>query len=979
MEGFAAKHARDINSLADPDRFKRKRALDTLSTELFDAASRPAAPVRSALIFGDLLQPLCAIAGESVETNREAAIALLARAVHEDEGCTAVALPALLPLFTARVGRMPFAEDAEELRYSLARLLNALLARPDAAAALRTRVADTAEVVRTLAGDAFHSVKVEAAHACVHLARAVPEHLHAVASALARAAVLNLTHQRGPVRVVALSALHAVVPCAGESLPSLLSETVLPAMLSIRFDRTPSVRKQVGTMAGDWLTALPSHAGPATEHKLLHLLVALSADDTPEVSASGLAALEKGATARRAHLEGRSGGQRALHGGAGADLYAAAAAAAPEPGMAGFAASAALAEASAAVLSGSAQAPAAVGPVVEGSPAAAATAAASGLLPHPFVHRPGADARWLLQRALPAILPLILAELGDWTARVRIMGAGSLRSLVILVEGAATPHIDKMLQALITGSRDDEAEVRRCLGAAGQLIGVFTPAAAQLAVLLPILRGEVSGLAGNAMHAASTLAVLAAVLSSMPHTELSPHVPELAAVLALPSLAELEPTALRTQLAIAVAYTVQTGVAGGARGAPVNLAAATLDALLLALLHLQDTSAHVELLSSARASETALAAALHARSPDALFASSASRLVPLLTAGARGWAKASHERRVFDTLLRVHRPALAGRTRDEAEELCGLVIDAFAAASEPSREPELRVSLLALLDSFVTGSEGSGLISPTDSHRGQPDTLSHALAASSGHGSGQSTEEGVTAIDEALRSVLSLGGHSVSNALVDSLLAEGLAGRIVREVLLPNFVWRVGLVASTVRKVAVAVLLALARRRLLPLATLEPLAPSLLLPALTGVLTDEDATTRFMGVSAMAALLTELAGCLDYEAVRTIYPELLKRLDDANDSVRGVACTALGAFAGAAPREAMTGGPVEYTLETLLVHLDDAEGGVQATVYDACLPFVRLDVKTARRLVQAARTKHRHPGYCDRLLGYMDGLAAAHE
>jgi hypothetical protein len=75
----------------------------------------------------------------------------------------------------------------------------------------------------------------------------------------------------------------------------------------------------------------------------------------------------------------------------------------------------------------------------------------------------------------------------------------------------------------------------------------------------------------------------------------------------------------------------------------------------------------------------------------------------------------------------------------------------------------------------------------------------------------------------------------------------------------------------------------------------------------------------------------------------------------------------------------MTGGPVEYTLETLLVHLDDAEGGVQATVYDACLPFVRLDVKTARRLVQAARTKHRHPGYCDRLLGYMDGLAAAHE
>lgn len=31
-----ARLARDVNCMADPDRFKRKRALDTLSKELFD-------------------------------------------------------------------------------------------------------------------------------------------------------------------------------------------------------------------------------------------------------------------------------------------------------------------------------------------------------------------------------------------------------------------------------------------------------------------------------------------------------------------------------------------------------------------------------------------------------------------------------------------------------------------------------------------------------------------------------------------------------------------------------------------------------------------------------------------------------------------------------------------------------------------------------------------------------------------------------
>ena len=62
-----------------------------------------------------------------------------------------------------------------------------------------------------------------------------------------------------------------------------------------------------------------------------------------------------------------------------------------------------------------------------------------------------------------------------------------------------------------------------------------------------------------------------------------------------------------------------------------------------------------------------------------------------------------HNRRVFDTLLRVARPALAGRTAAESKALLSEVVRAFVSSLSPSRDPELRVAQFALLDSFLLG------------------------------------------------------------------------------------------------------------------------------------------------------------------------------------------------------------------------------------------------------------------------------------
>ena len=78
--------------------------------------------------------------------------------------------------------------------------------------------------------------------------------------------------------------------------------------------------------------------------------------------------------------------------------------------------------------------------------------------------------------------------------------------------------------------------------------------------------------------------------------------------------------------------------------------------------------------------------------------------------------------------------------------------------------------------------------------------------------------------------------------------------------------------------------------------------------------------------------LRAVAGSLDPDVGRGLYHEALKRLDDSNDAVRLAGCAALSALA-AAPQppaaETWRGTPVEYAVDTLLLHLDDPAPAIQ--------------------------------------------------
>ena len=1026
-----ARLARDVNCLRDPDRFKRRAGLDALVRALFEPST--SAATRVAVVTQDVARELLELLSDPVEMVRETALTLARRVLTTDGDAAAGPLLLLLmPALVARVGRMPFGEDAEELRLQWSQLLNALLASPPVGRALQSGAAfaNIAEVLRTLSGDAFHAVKVEAALGVGFLCAAVPAHVHLVLGGLAGACVANLGHQRAPVRVAAVGALQVLLPLGGESLPTVLHDVVLVALKQhARFDRTASVRRATCAAVSHWLGgALPHHAlsSRGAEAQLLVLLCSFAADETHEVAAAAVEAIQAAAAASVVALGAAArGGPSAA--GLSRDLAAAAAAAAPDASIHGYDASVTLSEQTAEMHAGT-SVPKPVGSVVhhlrDGDDPGGALP--PPLLPSPFKSRPSAAARALARRLLPSALALVLAELSDWTVRTRLGAAGSLRTLLVLVEGACVGSLDALISALCTGSRDDDADVRRMLGDAGRLVGALAPPAAQLGVLLPQLRGEVAPLAHGA-HYSAALAVLAATLSTMSRDSLAPHLPLLADTLALPALAEDDPPTLRQQLALALAYAVHTGVPQGCfrpLGATPSvresrdeaLPQVALDSFLLALLHLQMGASDDDPVATAGKDTThTLSRVLRYTSAGAMYGSAISRLLPrILSAGggAGSWIRPSPARRTFEALLRCHRMALAGVEPGDAQVNVDAVLEAFSASLAPSREPELRVTQLALLDSFIAGPEEGavwdGVANKTgnDSSRGAPHLLSATqatIAAPAGAAAATARAAALTLSDREASQVAAHSGgthavrrvleaeehaghahassgsgaamHSVCHAAVDAALGEA-SEALVRSCVLPNLVWRVGLVASTVRKIATAALLGALARGLVPRHAAGALV-STLLPALTGCLSDDDATTRHLSSRAIAALLRSLGpGGLSFDGSRLLYPELLKRLDDSNDSVRIAGTAALRELPACTLSRDLVGTASEYTVDILLVHLDDADPSVQGAVYDATLPWAALNVQYALTKARDARSRVRHPAYVDRLIGHLEALSS---
>ncbi|CAK4287642.1 hypothetical protein Ae201684P_000738 [Aphanomyces euteiches] len=510
----------------------------------------------------------------------------------------------------------------------------------------------------------------------------------------------------------------------------------------------------------------------------------------------------------------------------------------------------------------------------------------------PFKSRPPKGARLNAQRLLESVLPSLLEQCSDWTALTRQKSASILRILLILAEDAVNSHVDKILTALAKSCRDDETEVVESVRSCMNVVGRYSQTDLFFSLLLPLAAGRLAG-QDTPHHRTNGLVLLSMGISGMEANRILPHMEAITETLSESGLRDTEVPEMQLNLAHLTASIVATG-------APLFATHDTLAfRLFWVLSHLVASTAE-DSVAHATALETLgeLAKACHV-DEEGLYRKFLSQvLTAIRPENSQTWTKASSNRILFDSLCRRGGRACGDQVH--------LIVPIILAHLDPSKEPDVRLAFLALLETML----GNELIAQSF----QP--------------------------------------------FASSMLVKGIT---------PNIVWQSGKVAATVRKVAMASTYTLLRQGLANQPALFESAPQML-PVLKSCLDDTDAKTRQLVCLSLQHLFVALPNALGEEPVSQLYHDILKRLDDSNDLVRKAACATYITFLRAAPRSHFRGTIIDYTMDALFVHLDDPDPEIQAAVFDVLRETFSVDPELLGKKAREHRTRHRSPYYCDQLI-----------
>ncbi|XP_026218673.1 dynein assembly factor 5, axonemal [Anabas testudineus] len=196
------------------------------------------------------------------------------------------------------------------------------------------------------------------------------------------------------------------------------------------------------------------------------------------------------------------------------------------------------------------------------------------------------------------------------------------------------------------------------------------------------------------------------------------------------------------------------------------------------------------------------------------------------------------------------------------------------------------------------------------------------------------------------------------------------------DTVLPNLVWHAGRTAAAVRTSALSCLLALLHGGAITPGQLLCLEEKLR-PQVLSSLEEDSQTGRLLACRSLSTILRLIGTSLHPDELNKIYPELLKRLDDSSEQVRGVALQALGLWLSSLTKDynpELCAPHLQLLFQQLLLHLDDPDTLVQDQVLEILKKGSSVHPELLKREVEAVRDKQRSPLYCDRLLQHISSL-----
>ncbi|XRB02401.1 dynein axonemal assembly factor 5 [Pycnococcus provasolii] len=934
---------RDVNALNEPDRATRKRAMETIARALSQRSTQELVDVLHPS--RTLLAPLLRALGDATERVRLVAAEAVLDALVRAPDAAAAALPQIVPMLAARIGAPEQREPSEEVREILSKIVAGPVLHTPAEA-----IASVADPIADITSrgmlDAYAGVKKLACEAAGLLVAAAPTsgvHPRVLDACITGA----LKHQHSKVRVAAVAVVEACVLCQRRDVSlddmtdeiasavmdddreNLLASSAAPALHRVvTEDASPQVRMRAfvacARMVGAERAECPSAYAPvpsaAAPHVYPMLLLALTDEAIARSQADA---------ARIAHLVD--------------DAAAVWHKAQPETGPAGD--------------GGIAGAPAPVSDMSDAGDALLpfdAEVATSSSSPSSsssgWQWWPTPAARAMAVALLPKLLNGVLRTLREWTSAKRASGARSLLSLVALTRGDAAPHASAICPALAAAVADDDAGVAALVVLAARTLGTCCDPSHWLAVALErVASGNTAGTAVEEMSStpspnapneatvsagrrAGALVALSSLLRGASvgrgWTPTDAQLSSLAATLAAAEVRGDSSNAVRTQM-LSVAANACSAVAGSAAVSP--LAEADLVRVLLQLRcaspaeHATGTlggGARQGRDSALAGGASAALAQLGGGDEAVVLRRTAERVLCTVEPSCASWEATSPDACVFWEMLRsCPGDALASL----APRMLRMLETCTANADNA---PAIRIAALRELD---------------------------ALAESSAR-----------------------GAECLAASVGDNVNRETACERAIRAVAGPALIWKVGKTAAAVRHSACVCLGTLLRVGNLDANVLGRVVEDdmfypgagKLLPLMFGAM-DEDwyHDTRLAACDALESLVRASGRVWSENAKRATYPEITKRLDDANGGVRASAARLLLAFVEACcPNYDSTN--VGYLVEGVLVHMDDADDAIAVTVCDALCVLAAHGGHSSIvvKAVSGAKERHRRVRLCEKVL-----------
>ncbi|XP_053898776.1 dynein axonemal assembly factor 5 [Malaclemys terrapin pileata] len=196
---------------------------------------------------------------------------------------------------------------------------------------------------------------------------------------------------------------------------------------------------------------------------------------------------------------------------------------------------------------------------------------------------------------------------------------------------------------------------------------------------------------------------------------------------------------------------------------------------------------------------------------------------------------------------------------------------------------------------------------------------------------------------------------------------------VIKDILAPNLQWHAGRTAAAIRTTAVSCLWALIYSEMLSSKEIFKLEDALM-PQVIATLDEDSKMTRLMACRIVSVILNTCGKQFDLDKLNNIYPELLKRLDDAAHDVRLAAAQALTNWFKCIRNDdekTVLKSNIEFLYRELLIHLDDPDQNIQRAVLEVLKEGSVLYPELLVEEIEAVEHKHRTPVYCNQLLQHI--------